>query len=416
MNWPNPRQVDRSPLELISGDAFFKEFGVQPTHFARAPGRVNLIGEHIDYHDLPVFPMAIQRQVYLAFRCRDDGFVRIRSVSEDFEEVEFEIGREITANLPGHWGNYLKAPANELARRFAVSHGFDGVLVSDIPIAAGLSSSSALVNVVGLALAEVNGLELETLPFADMMADAERYTGTRGGGMDQAVSIGGKARYAAQIEFGPLKIRHILVPEKWRFVIANSGVRVEKSGYAMSAYNARRDESEHALRIITKTASERGLIHSQVTGYSDVLEILGEDIAIEIAEAELEGTLLRRFRHVVTEAVRVGKAIGLMVSEDIQAFGSLMDASHRSLRVDYEVSSVELDELVVACREAGAVGARLTGAGFGGSVIMITEQEKVDEVLEGLSQGYYGPRGIRTDTDQSHFVAKPSAGASIITL
>ena len=163
MNWPNPRQVDRSPLELISGDAFFKEFGVQPTHFARAPGRVNLIGEHIDYHDLPVFPMAIQRQVYLAFRCRDDGVVRIRSVSEDFEEVEFEIGREITANLPGHWGNYLKAPADELARRFTISRGFDGVLVSDIPIAAGLSSSSALVNVVGLALAAVSYTHL-TLP------------------------------------------------------------------------------------------------------------------------------------------------------------------------------------------------------------------------------------------------------------
>ena len=416
MNWPNPRQVDRSPFELVSGEAFFKEFGEQPTHFARAPGRVNLIGEHIDYHDLPVFPMAIQRQAYLAFRCRDDGFVRIRSVREDFEEVEFEIGPEITASPSGHWGNYLTAPANELGRRFAISRGFDGVLVSDIPIASGLSSSSALVNAVGLALAHVNRVMIETLPFADMMADAERYTGTRGGGMDQVISLGGRARHAARIEFSPLKIRHILVPESWRFVTANSGVRAEKSGYAMSAYNARRDESEHALRIVTNTALERGLIRSQVTGYRNLLEILGEDLAIEIAEAVLEGTRLQRFRHVITEAVRVGKAIDLMVSEDIQAFGSLMDASHRSLRVDYEVSSVELDELVVVCREAGAAGARLTGAGFGGSVIMVTEQDKVDEVLEGLSQGYYGPRGIKTDTDQSHFVTKPSAGASIITL
>ncbi len=416
MNWTNPRQVDRSPLELVSGEAFFKEFGVQPTHFARAPGRVNLIGEHIDYHDLPVFPMAIQRQVYLAFRYRDDGFVRIRSVHEDFEEVEFEIGPEITASPPGHWGNYLKAPADELARRFAISRGFDGVLVSDIPIAAGLSSSSALVNAIGLALAHVNGVMLETLPFADVMADAERYTGTRRGGMDQAISIGGRARHAAWIKFSPLKIRHILVPESWRFVIANSGVRVEKSGYAMGAYNARRDESGQALRIVTNTALERGLIRSQVTGYRNLLEILGEDIAIEIAEAVLERTHLQRFRHVITEAVRVGKAIDLMVGEDMQGFGSLMNASHRSLRVDYEVSSVELDELVVVCREAGAAGARLTGAGFGGSVIMITEQEKVDAVLEGLSQGYYGPRGIRTDTDQGHFVAKPSTGASVITL
>jgi galactokinase len=234
--------------------------------------------------------------------------------------------------------------------------------------------------------------------------------------MDQAISIGGRARHAAWIKFSPLKIRHILVPESWRFVIANSGVRVEKSGYAMGAYNARRDESGQALRIVTNTALERGLIRSQVTGYRNLLEILGEDIAIEIAEAVLERTLLQRFRHVITEAVRVGKAIDLMVGEDMQGFGSLMNSSHRSLRVDYEVSSVELDELVVVCREAGAAGARLTGAGFGGSVIMITEQEKVDAVLEGLSQGYYGPRGIRTDTDQGHFVAKPSTGASVITL
>jgi galactokinase len=206
--------VDRSPLELVSGEAFFKEFGVQPTHFARAPGRVTLIGEHIDYHDLPVFPMAIQRQVYLAFRYRDDGFVRIRSVHEDFEEVEFEIGPKITASPPGHWGNYLKAPADELARRFTISYGFDGVLVSDIPIAAGLSSSSALVNVVGLARAHINGVMPETLPFADVMADAERYTGTRGGGMDQAISIGGHAHHAAQIEFSPLTMSHMLVPER----------------------------------------------------------------------------------------------------------------------------------------------------------------------------------------------------------
>ena len=199
MNRTNPPQVDQSPLELLSEEIFVKEFGVQPTHIARAPGRVNLIGEHIDYHDLPVFPMAIQREAYLAFRCRDDGFVRIRSVREDFEEVEFEIVPGITASPPGHWGNYLKAPADELARRFAISYGFDGVLVSDIPIAAGLSSSSALVNAVGLALAHINGVTLETLPFADLMADAERYTGTRGGGMDQAISIGGHAHHAAQI-------------------------------------------------------------------------------------------------------------------------------------------------------------------------------------------------------------------------
>ena len=413
MNWEN---LDQSDLELVSIRRFAKDFRIKATHLARAPGRVNLIGEHIDYHDLSVFPMAIQREVRLAYRARDDQLVRIRSVHEDFEEVEFEIFPRIAPSPPGHWGNYLKAPVQELARRFATPRGFDGVLVSDIPIAAGLSSSSALVNAVGLAFAQVNGVSLQTLPFADVMADAERYTGTRGGGMDHAISIGARACHAARIEFDPLKIKHILVPERWCFIIANSGVRVEKSGCAMEAYNARRDESEQALRIITAAATERGLMPSQPTGYKDLLEVLGEDRVISLAETVLKGILFQRFKHVITEAVRVETAIGLMAGKDLRGFGYLMNNSHRSLRIDYEVSSAELDELVVVSRESGAAGARLTGAGFGGSVIILTEQEKVEAVLEGLSQGYYGPRGIRTDTDQSYFVARASSGASIITL
>ncbi|HIC15255.1 MAG TPA: galactokinase [Gemmatimonadetes bacterium] len=395
---------------------FAEEHGLESTHLARAPGRVNLIGEHTDYNGLPVFPMAIQREAHLAFRSRDDGFVRIRSIREDFEEVEFEIVPGIAASPAGHWGNYLKAPADELARQFAISRGFDGVLASDIPIAAGLSSSSALVNAVGLALAHVNGIILERLPFAEVMAEAERYTGTRGGGMDQAISMAGHADHAARIEFSPLQMRHVPVPQGWCFVIANTGVRAEKSGHAGAVYNARRKECEEAFRIVADVALNRGLIHSRLTGYRNLLQILEEDIVIEVGEAALRGTLLQRFRHVITEAARVEAAVDLMISDDLQGFGWLMDDSHRSLRVDYEVSSKELDELVMVARDAGAEGARLTGAGLGGCIVTLAEQGKVDAVLEGLSEGYYAPRGITTGIDQDLFMATPSVGASVITL
>jgi galactokinase len=393
--------------------AFAERFGRPPTHVVRAPGRVNLIGEHTDYNDLPALPMAIQRAVRVALRPRDDGLVVLHSADPSFPSIEFELRPGIPADAQGHWGNYAKAPANELARRFAIWRGFDGVLASDVPVAAGLSSSSAIVIAVGLTLAHINEVPVEERAFADLLADAEHYTGTRGGGMDQAVSLAARVGCAAKLSFSPLRIQHVPVPEEWSFVVAHTGVRVEKSGPAQKAYNLRRSECEDALEQVVEEVVRSNLARTTPNSYPDLLRLLGPQRALSLAEETLDRNLFRRFRHVVTEARRVEEAVDRLRSADLAGFGTLMDASHGSLRTDFLMSSGELDELTAIAREGGALGARLTGAGLGGCIVALAEMQAVDTVLETLVREYYEPRKLADDIDARLFVAIPSEGASV---
>ena len=392
--------------------AFSDRFGASPSHLVRAPGRVNLIGEHIDYCGLPVFPMALQKEVRIALRPRVDSVVRIANTSAEFEPVEFEIEPAIPPGPTGHWGNYLKAPANELARRFAIWRGFDGIVESAIPVAAGLSSSSALVDAVGLALAHVNEVSTEARALAELMADAERFVGTRGGGMDQAIVLGARPRYAARISFDPLRLHHVGVPDEWCFVVADTGTRAEKSGPVQTAYNLRRKECEEALRIMTGHVAQIGLTEKLTTSYAQLVEAVDVDTLVELADDVLQGNPRRRFRHVVTEAHRVEEAVDCMRAADVGRFGALMDASHGSLRTDFSVSTSKLDELVAIAREGGARGARLTGAGFGGCVVALADRWTVGGVLETLVGEYYEPNDMTDRIDDRVFIAVPSAGAT----
>jgi galactokinase len=395
---------------------FADRFGGPPTHLARAPGRVNLIGEHTDYNDLPVFPMAIQREARIALRPRDDGMVVLHSTDAAFPTVELELRPGIPPDGAGHWGNYVKAPANELARRFAIWRGFDGVLHSDIPVAAGLSSSSAIVVAVGLALAHLNEVGMEERAFAELMAEAEQYTGTRGGGMDQAIALAARPGCAAKLSFNPLRIQHAPVPEEWSFVVADTGVRVEKAGPARKAYNQRRAECEEAFVTVVQEVVRGSLARTTPTGYPDLLRLLGPERALEVGEDVLSKNLFRRFRHVVTEARRVDEAVDRLRSADLTGFGTLLDASHGSLRTDFLMSSAELDELTAIAREGGAVGARLTGAGLGGCIVALVDRPAVGEVLETLIEEYYEPRNLTDGIDARVFVAVASGGARVDTL
>jgi galactokinase len=392
--------------------AFESIFGESATHLSRAPGRVNLIGEHTDYNDLPVFPMALQREVRIALRPREDGLVVVHNTNPVFPSVEFEIEPAIPPYVQGSWGNYAKAPASELARRFAIWRGFEGVVSSDIPPAAGLSSSSAVVNAVGLALGHLNQVPAAVGNFAAIMADAEQYVGTRGGGMDQAISLGARDRCAAKITFNPVRLKHVAVPEDWCFIVADTGVRAEKSGAAMVAYNRRRSECEEALRKVADYAATNHITEKFASSYPDLLAALDVGTLVDLGEQALKGDLLRRFRHVVTEADRVEEAVDRLYSADVTGFGVLMDASHASLRTDYSVSSTELDELVAVAREGGAAGARLTGAGFGGCIVALADRRTVEGVLERLASEYFEPRNMADGIDDRLFVAVPSSGAS----
>ncbi len=393
--------------------------GAEPSHLTRAPGRVNLIGEHTDYNGLPVFPMALQREITLLFRPRDDSTIRIANVNPEFELRSFQVAPEIEANAPGDWGNYLKAPCQEMARAQqdlsgpGTLRGFDGLVASNLPVASGLSSSSALVIAVGSTLATVNGFDIPPLEMAESMARAERYTGTQGGGMDQAISLGAASGCASHIEFEPLEMFTIPVPSSWHFIVADTLVRAEKSGAAQVAYNLRTRECREALALILDALSGAPLSPPPPMRYPELLKNVGLRDLLSLASEVLEEPHLPRFRHVVTEATRVYEAEGAMKANDLLTFGLLMDASHESLSEEYQVSSPELDQLVELARRGGAAGARLTGAGFGGCIVALADEPHVQGVIANLEEGYYRERNTPGPVEDHLFEALPSAGASV---
>jgi len=357
--------------------------------------------------------MALNREVRMLISPRSDQTVHVRNWEDEFDPIEFSIAPDIPPGRVGGWGNYLRAPCQELARRSDDLFGLDALVSSDLPIASGLSSSSALVVAMGQAILTVNGISLPMLEFADTMAQAERYTGTRGGGMDQAIAAGGRAGYATRIEFDPLRLTDTPVPSDWKFVVAHTLIRAEKSGSAQGFYNRRTKECGESLGLIRKALEGAEWIGDQPISYSRLLDQICIQELVELGEARLEGDLLKRFRHVVTEGTRVYDAEQALKKEDRLTFGLLMNASHESLRDDFEVSCPELNSLVELAQEAGADGARLTGAGFGGCIVALTEPNKLGKVIEALREGYYGSRSLESPLHEVLFVAEPSDGATV---
>ena len=373
----------------------------------QAPGRVNLIGEHVDYCGLPVFPMALQRGVTIAARLRRDAVSRLINLSPQFPERRFRVGADIPTLPPGDWGNYLQAAAQAVARRYGDLKGVDAVVGSDLPIAAGLSSSAALVVAAAMALLAANEVTYDPLELMELLAAGEQYVGTAGGGMDQAISLGARAGFAARIEFRPVRLSHVPVPAAWRFLVAWSLKHAEKSGPAQRLYNARTRETASAREIVGR--------HLGLGPVGSYAELLAARPRAELLAAGgvLEPDLLKRYRHVVSEGARVDDAVAAMTRGDLVTFGTLMDASHKSLREDYEVSSPELDRLVEVAREAGAAGARLTGAGFGGSIVALLPVERAEAALDEIRKRYYAAHPPE-DVESWLFVALPSAGARVL--
>jgi galactokinase len=336
---------------------------------AEAPGRVNLIGDHTDYNGLPVFPMAIQRRFRILFRRREDRTIRARTIDEAYSERVFEVSGEIAPYEQGDWGNYIKASAQILAQTYPNLHGADMLFHSDIPVAAGLSSSSALVVGSGIALLAANKIDAPFEQLVELFPEGERYVGTKGGAMDHTVCLAGREGYALKIDFAPFAVHPTRVPAEWRFLIGHSLVRAEKSKGVMEQYNERRES------------------------------------------CRVPGS--RRHRHVVTEADRVEQARIAMCDDDPGTFGRLMNESHDSLRDDFETSHAEVDALQEAFLDAGAAGARVTGAGFGGCVVALVHRDDAQRVLDGVEQSFYSSRPHRGNFPEYLLEAEPSAGARI---
>jgi galactokinase len=368
---------------------FQAHFGAEEaTWLACAPGRVNLIGEHTDYNGLPVFPMALQRNVSYWIRPRSDRRVRLVNVEPRYGPREFEIAPQIPHAPQGDWANYVQAAAQMLAQHYPVRFGMDAAVHGNVPLAAGLSSSSATLVGALLGLMAINELRIPLAELQELAAQAEHYVGVVGGGMDQAISLGGRRDHALRIDFHPVRMQAVAMPPDWRFVISNTLVEAEKSGAAREAYNSRTRECKAALEQFTQHPSSQDLPRS----WFELVNRGSIDELVERGQRILSGVLWKRFRHVVTEGARVGQAQAAMLAGDATRFGSLMNESHRSLREDYEVSCPELDELVSLARSHGALGARLTGAGLGGCSVALCKATDAPQLVAGLEREYYASR------------------------
>lgn len=386
--------------------AFFGQ--PSPSLLVTVPGRVNLIGDHIDYAGLSVLPMAIQRRVHASVRPRTDRTIRVANVDPAFAPRAFDVAPDLPPGPAGDWGNYVQAAVVHLERRYGALRGFDALFESTLPVAAGLSSSSAMVIAAAVSALAASGLTVPVLELAHELAEAERYVGTRGGGMDQAICLGARAGCAARVDFDPLSLTPVPVPAGWTFVVAASLERAEKAGAARAAYNTRRRDVEEAVSAVARALGEAtSVTPRRLLQAHSAQELTG------VAARLLGDVPLRRFRHVLTEAERVHRAVGALASADAAGFGDLMYRSHESLRGDFAVSCAALDRLVELAGDAGARGARLTGAGFGGSAVILADADGVEPVMNALREGFYAPRGVAGDLADQLFVADPSAGATV---
>lgn len=403
------------PPVNAAGRAFRTRFGRAPEGVAFAPGRVNLIGEHVDYCGLPVLPAALSHGVALAFAARQDDRVRCLTTAPGFDEADFTLGE---TPAPAGFGRYLAAAGAALdAGRWtpASRAGFDGAIASDLPVAAGLSSSSAVVIAGALALLAVRGRLASgrklspdaTRRLARDLAEAEHGVAIQGGAMDQSICLGAVPGHALHITFEPARWTPVPVnPGRFRLLVAYSGDRADKGGSAGAVFDERVRQAREALRHAREFLPQADSYPALVANHP-----LPELLA---AADRLPAPLAGRFRHVVTEGDRTAAAVQHLGSGEAAALGEVLNASHESLRRDYEVSTTELDTLVKEARHAGALGARLTGAGLGGSAVILAPPGREADIRAQLAARYYRPRGI-SDPREAHLLdAAPSGPAALL--
>jgi galactokinase len=364
--------------------AFEARFG-RTARLYRAPGRVNLIGEHTDYNDGFVMPMAIDSSKWVAAAPRRDRLLVVRSREYEAAETETIDLDGPRAGPTGRWTDYVRGVAATLER--PALRGADCLIASDVPIGGGLSSSAALEVACGYALLDLAGARIDLTALARACQRAEHeFVGTRCGVMDQMIACHGRAGQVMKLDTRSLGATWLPLPETVRVLVCNTMVTHE---LASAEYNARRADCEAGVRALARRFPEiRALRDADL----DQLDAIAGDRASV-------STVFRRCRHVITENARVEQASAALTNGDFHQFGRLMAESHRSLRDDYEVSCAELDALAaIAASLDGVYGARMTGGGFGGCIVALVDAAAADDELrQRIRDRYEAQTGLRPE-------------------
>jgi galactokinase len=370
---------------------FDRRFGEMPALLARAPGRVNLIGDHTDYNEGFVLPMAIDRAAWIALRPRDDS--RVSAYSLDFKQaVAFDLTDERRHGTG--WHEYMRGIAWVLRHSrngLGAVRGWEGVVAGDVPLGAGLSSSAALELATARAFAGVSGLTWHPAEMALLAQRAENeWVGVNCGIMDQLISAAGEQDHALLIDCRSLHTRAVPLPADASVVVLDTATR---RGLVDSAYNERRAQCETAARFFG------------VRALRDV------DLATFAARAgALDPVTRRRAQHVVTENARTLAAADALAAGDLRTVGALMNESHASLRDAFEVSRAELDVMVAIAREQrGCYGARMTGAGFGGCAVALVDAARAADFARVVARDYQAAVGLTPAV----YLCSAAAGASL---
>jgi len=366
---------------------FSSYFNAKPEFIVRAPGRVNLIGEHTDYNDGFVLPMAIDHAVWIALSPRADSQVRIRSL-----DLEVDSAFDLHSLTKGKgWLEYIKGVANGLQKVGYELKGFDAVMAGDVPRAAGLSSSAAVELATTRAFAAISGFTWEAAQMAKISQKAENeWVGVNCGIMDQMASAASREGFALFLDCRSLEYQFAPLPKNISVVILDTSTR---RGLVDSAYNERRSQCEEAARWFGVKALR--------------------DVSVDEFERShgLSEIVMKRARHIITENTRVLEAVDVMKVGNVKRLGELFNASHKSLRDDFEVTNEALNQIVECAQEqSSCYGARMTGAGFGGCAVALVQEENALEFTNAVSAAYKQRSGL----DASIYVCKASEGANVV--
>jgi len=381
-------------LQDLVVNEFENQFGDRPAAVIRAPGRVNLIGEHTDYNDGFVLPMAIDRAIWIALRPLPGETVRVYSHdfgdTQTFSFDEVEKPREDFAS--SGWIEYLKGVAWVLRDAGHKLQAWEGVLVGDVPVGAGLSSSAALEMATMRAFAALGDWPWDVPAMALLGQRAEnQWVGVNCGIMDQMISAAGQKDHALLLDCRSMQTELVPLPPETAVIVLDTTTR---RGLVDSAYNERRRQCEEAAEHFAVKAL-RDISTSQLRAESGKLDALTE----------------QRARHVISENERTLQAVAAMRAGDAHTLGGLMDASHVSLRDDFEVSSPALDAMVACAHQApGCYGARMTGAGFGGCAVALVEAQQVDSFSQQVASTYQ----VETGHQAQIYACMATDGAAIV--